>query len=60
MLVRRREVEKRFDARSSSFDPSKRVVADNSFNPDRFVEVKYDPSKRVESVDSNELNKENK
>ena len=37
-----REVEKRFDARLKSYDPSKRVGAGSSFNPDRFVEVKED------------------
>lgn len=46
MLVIRREVEKRFDARSksSSFDPSKRV-SENNFNN---VETSksFDPSKR--------------
>ena len=46
----RREVEKRFDARIKSYDPSKRVGADSSFNPDRFVEVKeekFNPEVRV-------------
>ena len=48
----RREVEKRFDAKSKTFDPSKRVGAeDNSFNPDRFVEEKFNPEARVESVE---------
>lgn len=45
-----REVEKRFDARLKSYDPSKRVGAGNSFNPDRFVEVKeenFNPEVRV-------------
>ena len=45
-----REVEKRFDARLKSYDPSKRVGADSSFNPDRFVEVKeekFNPEVRV-------------
>lgn len=41
-----REVEKRFDAKLKSYDPSKRVGADSSFNPDRFVEVK-NPEVRV-------------
>lgn len=46
----RREAEKRFDAKSKSYDPSKRVGADSSFNPDRFVEVKeekFNPEVRV-------------
>lgn len=45
-----REVEKRFDAKLKSYDPSKRVGADSSFNPDRFVEVKeenFNPEVRV-------------
>ena len=46
-----REVEKRFDARLKSYDPSKRVGAGSSFNPDRFVEEKFNPEARVESVE---------
>ena len=42
----KRTVEKRFDAKSKSYDPSKRVVANDSFNPDRFVE-KFNPEARV-------------
>ena len=53
----RREVEKRFDAKSKTFDPSKRVVADDSFNPDRFVEKSYDPSRRVMSIETEGYNK---
>ena len=48
-----RRVEKRFDAKSKIFDPSKRVVAeDNSFNPDRFIKKSYDPSRRVMSIET--------
>ena len=47
----KRTVERKFDVKSKTFDPSKRVVAeDNSFNPDRFVEVKeekFNPEVRV-------------
>ena len=54
----KRTVEKRFDAKSKTFDPSKRVVAeDNSFNPDRFVEKSYDPSRRVMSIETEGYNK---
>ena len=54
----KRTVEKRFDAKSKSYDPSKRVVAeDNSFNPDRFVEKSYDPSRRVMSIETEGYNK---
>ena len=54
----KRTVEKRFDAQSKTFDPSKRVGAeDNSFNPDRFVEKSYDPSRRVMSIETEGYNK---
>lgn len=45
----RRSVERRFDAKSKTFDPSKRV--EGGFNPDRFVEEKFNPEVRVESVE---------
>ena len=61
----RREVEKRFDAKLKSYDPSKRVGAGSSFNPDRFVEVKnpevrvnqggeFNPDKFIEVEEVNE------